>query len=120
MAPYADIEVRRAKARDYQAKYRGQDPARYRATQIKSRYGCSSEWYDAQRLEQEDLCYLCGEPETTKSSWGDGPRLLCVDHDHETNAVRKLICHRCNMALGMSGDDPALLRKMADYIEDHR
>lgn len=45
---------------------------------------------------------------------------LCVDHDHETGKVRKLLCHNCNRALGLLRDDPALLRKSAEYIEQHK
>lgn len=40
-----------------------------------------------------------------------------VDHCHKTGFVRGLPCSNCNRALGMVADDPATLRRMADYIE---
>lgn len=42
---------------------------------------------------------------------------LAMDHDHGTGAFRGWLCSSCNTALGYMDDDPALLRRLADYIE---
>jgi hypothetical protein len=34
--------------------------------------------------------------------------------------IRGLLCVNCNLALGQLKDDPALLRKAADYLEANR
>jgi len=39
------------------------------------------------------------------------------DHDHSTGQFRGWICEHCNKALGFVKDDPALLRKLAEYLE---
>ncbi len=44
---------------------------------------------------------------------------LCVDHNHETGNVRKLLCHHCNRALGLLQDNPHLLARAADYLKEH-
>jgi hypothetical protein len=44
-------------------------------------------------------------------------KTLVVDHSHETGAVRGLLCHNCNRALGLIHDDAAVLRRAAEYIE---
>jgi hypothetical protein len=45
---------------------------------------------------------------------------LVVDHDHDTGAIRKLLCHNCNRALGLFKDNIDVIRRAADYIEEHR
>src|SRR5206468_12595026 len=39
---------------------------------------------------------------------------LSVDHNHETNKVRGLLCHRCNSAIGFIIEDISLLEKIRD------
>jgi len=41
----------------------------------------------------------------------------CIDHCHVTKQVPGALCKRCNVALGMLGDDPALARGAADYLD---
>lgn len=81
---------------------------------LRHKYGLSLEDYKRMMAEQNDCCYLCG---THKSECRGGT--LVVDHCHATMRVRRLLCHHCNCALGSAKDDPALMRKMATYLEAH-
>jgi len=42
-----------------------------------------------------------------------------VGHNHTTGTVRRLLCHNCNRALGLFGDDPNLLKRASAsaYVE---
>lgn len=59
------------------------------------RYGLTTEQYDALLEAQEFRCALCRRH---KDEFARG-YALAVDHDHETGAVRGLVCYRCNLTL---------------------
>lgn len=47
----------------------------------------------------------------------DAPRkTLLLDHNHATGKIRKLLCHRCNVGLGLFMDNPVLLLAAAGYL----
>ena len=70
------------------------------------------EQYDEMLAAQDGGCAICSRPPTPGIS-------LHVDHDHETGAIRRLLCFLCNNLLGDAGDDPALLEKAAAYLHAH-
>lgn len=59
-----------------------------------SRYGLSLQEYQLMHEAQGGVCYICHKPNTNN-------RILCVDHDHDTGKVRKLLCTHCNSRLGI-------------------
>lgn len=77
---------------------------------LRYRYGMTMDEYNHRRWEQAGRCATCGERPEER---------LCVDHNHTTNAIRDLLCSRCNHALGNARENPAILRAMADYLERH-
>jgi hypothetical protein len=79
------------------------------------RYGMTMEQYRAMWLHQGGVCAICGMPERT-----DRNRLLTIDHDHTTGAVRALLCSQCNRALGLLGDDPKVIDAAAEYVRRYR
>lgn len=79
------------------------------------RYGLTYQEYRALIERQGGVCALCGQE---WRGWG-GKSGLHVDHCHQTGQVRGLLCGDCNTALGRFGDDPAILRRAADYLEGH-
>lgn len=85
---------------------------KYRAIDLKRNYGISVEQYDAMHTAQGGLCAVCGGVNA------NGKR-LAVDHDHKTGAIRQLLCLSCNLVVGHSRENPAILRAAAAYVERH-
>lgn len=67
------------------------------------RYGLTDVKYQEMMLVQNKLCAICKEK---------FPR--CVDHDHKTKKVRKLLCDRCNFGMSFV-DDELWLEKAIEY-----
>jgi Autographiviridae endonuclease VII len=84
-----------------------------RKSHLKRKYGLTVEQYEAMLDAQGGVCFICRETP------GDLP--LHVDHDHTTGDVRGLLCIRCNNALGLFQESPALFQAAADYLRarDH-
>jgi hypothetical protein len=60
---------------------------------------------------QNGVCYLCGQ-------YNKNGKRLFVDHNHETNQVRNLLCTQCNSGLGMFNENPELMEKAANYLRE--
>ncbi len=58
-------------------------------------------------LKPGDSCKICG---STKN--------LSIDHCHDTNFVRGVLCKNCNMGIAMFQDSQDLLAKAIDYLEN--
>ncbi len=91
-----------------------------RAANVKYNYGLSSKEYQVLAQAQGGLCAACGQPETKLDSRTSQLKNLHVDHDHATGRVRALLCHACNSALGLLGDDLGRIRLLLAYAERHQ
>lgn len=80
--------------------------AKRRRAQLR-KYGLTPYQYRELLNAFDHQCAVCGSSDRT----------LHVDHCHDTNRVRGILCAQCNQALGLAGDDPELLRQLADYLE---
>lgn len=72
-----------------------------------------------QRKEEERVL-LAGRPRPTEcdicATSAIGP--IVFDHCHVRGHFRGWLCDRCNKVLGLMKDDPALLRSLAQYLEN--
>jgi hypothetical protein len=73
----------------------------------KRKYGLSPEAYAAKLESQEHRCKICGRVMSKPN----------VDHDHETNEVRDLLCWPCNCGIGFLQDSPVIAQAAADYLK---
>lgn len=74
---------------------------------VKQKYGLTPEQITQMGLDRDSRCDICGQQ-----------RRLHVDHDHETQKIRGMLCFPCNVSIGHFQDDPQLLRKAIEYLED--
>jgi hypothetical protein len=98
-------------------KWREKNPGEWSAINRKAslkKYGLTPTQYADMVNAQKGLCEICGSPPTDIHS-----SVLCVDHDHQTGAVRGLLCHKCNGGMGLFMDNPDTLRKAAAYLDRH-
>lgn len=96
----------------HQQRYRELSPEERRRLQfkhIKRAYGLSPAQYECMLAEQGGGCAICGITDHGGKNWH-------VDHDHETGAVRGILCQGCNHALGGARDNPDTLVAAAKYL----
>lgn len=82
------------------------------ASNLKRMFGISIDYWKQKADAQDNKCAICNKECIT------GKR-LAVDHDHETGAIRDLLCSNCNQGLGKFQDSPQLLDKAAEYLRKH-
>jgi hypothetical protein len=83
-----------ARKRAYASKYR------HRKARA---YGLTLDQYDALIVAHGGVCAICGKE----------PDELVIDHDHNSGAVRGMLCHQCNLGLGMLEQH---LKKALEYV----
>jgi hypothetical protein len=74
-------------------------------------YGLGDGEYDLLLANQDGACAICLRK--------PGAKRLAVDHNHETEEVRGLLCKACNRdVLGHLRDDPEALQRAIEYLND--
>lgn len=70
--------------------------------------------WDELVASQNGACAICNH--VPDGSRGLRDRRLHVDHNHQTNTVRALLCHQCNVLIGYARECPERLMKAAEYV----
>ena len=79
---------------------------------MRREYGITLNEYHSIIKEQGGGCYICGRKKEP-----DGRR-LSIDHDHDTNKVRGVLCYSCNKGLGLFYDNINSLEKAILYLKN--
>lgn len=78
-----------------------------RKSELKAKYGITPEQYERISAEQGGVCFICqAKPEG---------KALAVDHDHQTGAVRGLLCSNCNTGYGLFGESRTCFERAILY-----
>ena len=81
---------------------------------IKYLYGFTNEECDAMFSLQGGKCKICNRHQS------EFKQRFHVDHDHETDKVRGLLCGECNLGLGKFKDNVETLEKAITYLKNSR
>jgi hypothetical protein len=103
--------------REYKRNYykRPEVVRRVRNQQLLKAFGITVEQYDALLAKQGGKCAICGKERASLFE-----KHMAVDHDHETGAIRGILCEGCNVGLGFFLDNVTLLKNAIRYINAHR
>jgi hypothetical protein len=98
------------KGKKYYAKYRANGQARWR--KLKANFGVSKEDYEAMWEAQGKCCAIC------KTTEARGRGDFHLDHNHQTNKARGILCAECNVGIGKLLDSPKVLKSALAYLEE--
>lgn len=80
---------------------------------IQNKYGLTKEDYLKLLSNQNNGCKICG-----LTSSENLHNYLYVDHCHNTNQIRGLLCKDCNSLLGMAKDNISILENAIKYLKE--
>jgi len=80
-----------------------------------NRYNLTTDEYYSIYKKQESKCGICG---VFVKLGGKGHGAGYVDHCHNTGKVRGILCHNCNIAIGLLKDNITTLYSAIKYIKE--
>ena len=104
-----------AKFRESNKRYNQRYPGKWRVRHLRNNFNITIDEYEVTKTHQNNLCAICGQPETSQQN--NKTRHLAVDHKHDdSRKVRGLLCRRCNHMLGFAMDSELLCLRAAVYL----
>ena len=91
-----------------------QNIPKYRKLKSANKYGITLDEYEQMSLNQDDKCAICGIGQY------ENGRILAIDHDHETESIRGLLCIKCNLMLGFAKDSIDVLKNAVEYLQSEQ
>lgn len=89
---------------------------RQRRQKLMKIYKLSLNDYEQLLINQDSACAICG----SKDPQNAGAKHLYIDHCHQTNEVRGILCSKCNSGLGFFKDSTLFLANAIDYLNNHK
>ena len=100
------------RSKELRAKERYNNRDKYHKSTLKLKYGITPDIYAQMLLDQNDCCAICNKHKDSMDT------RMYVDHNHETGAIRGLLCRKCNAGIGMLNDNFDLVLKAAKYLRE--
>ena len=110
---YADHDAKQVyqERKDYQKEYRERNKSAIKNGTLKRTFGIGLNDLFQMIQTQNGVCAICGSEIdlNDKHSYN-------VDHKHDTNEIRGILCAKCNRGIGHFNDNPTLLLSAAQYV----
>lgn len=112
-------EKANAAARDRRQERASKNPLQERLNRrkwfVKHKFGITVERREEMIVSQNFCCAICGLhiPDVNDSRWA-------IDHDHETDEVREMLCKPCNSAIGLLRESIVVLANAIKYLIKHK
>lgn len=96
------------RSREAQKKYPERQKEYYKRTSKRRLYNLEPDDYKKLVDSCDNKCMICGDSPKIKS--------LNVDHNHETGEIRGLLCHGCNIGIGLLKEDLNIMKSAMKYL----
>lgn len=80
------------------------------------KYGITLHQFASMLREQNNKCAIC----RVDFDYSNRKTVPCIDHCHDLNHVRGILCHRCNVGISMFKEDDTILASAAKYVSLNR
>ena len=78
---------------------------------LKYKFGITQTEFIKMILDQDNKCLIC------KTEFSDSIK-PCVDHNHETEEIRGILCFKCNTGIGLFTENINVLFSAIDYLNN--
>jgi len=107
-------EKKKASVKEYRKRKKAENPNWKKLKEMAYKTGKSFEeveqWFNKQWMKQQAQCSICGKVFSDDD---------CIDHDHNTNQLRGLLCPTCNAGIGMLKDSSELCLNASKYLNNN-
>jgi hypothetical protein len=100
----------------YLQNYNKNHPEKNQERKLKKKHGITLLQYNTFLLKQNNVCAICFQSESAYDPRLQSIKKLAVDHCHQNNIIRGLLCSRCNMAIGLLNDSIIILKSAIKYL----
>ena len=87
---------------------------RKRRNYIRCKYKITYKEFENMMIEQNFRCAICGIHAS------DHKKTLHIDHCHSSGKVRGLLCHHCNIMIGMAKENTDNLLSAIEYLTQNK
>jgi hypothetical protein len=90
----------------------------YRRENLRRYYGISPEEFEAQLAIQGGRCAICRVKLTVGVENARAAESAVVDHNHDDDSLRGILCNHCNRGIGLLGDSVDGAFRAVEYLEN--